>query len=146
MNEAKYKQHLIIWIIATVILVGIAFYAGDAYGTKHASQNAAALRGQFGGGANRPLGSRFGTGGGLVTGSVLSKDDTSMTVKSRDGSSKIILYSGNTQILKTAPTTSTNVSVGAQISVQGTQNSDGSITAQSIQIRPDMPTSTKSTQ
>ena len=138
MNEKKYKQHLTIWVIATVILIGASYFAGSSHGKSLAAANATALRGQFGGAGMRTGANRF-AGGGLVTGSVLSKDDTSMTIKSRDGSSKIVLYSGTTQVMKSTAGASSDVAIGSQVSVQGTQNSDGSVTAQSIQIRPDMP-------
>ena len=140
MQEKIYKKHLTVWIIITVVLIGVSFYAGNVHGGNTAKAAISQARGQFGGGAGGVRGaSRFGTGGGLVSGSVLSKDDTSMTVKMRDGSSRIILYSGTTQVLKSTSGSANDVAVGTQISVQGTQNSDGSVTAQSIQIRPDMP-------
>lgn len=134
MNNTTYKKHLTIWIIATIVIAGISFYAGNKHG-----QAATPSRGQFGQQAGTRTGGRFGSGAGLVAGTVLSKDDTSMTIKMRDGSSKIVLYSGSTQVLRSAPGTAADVAVGAQVSAQGQQNSDGSVTAQSIQIRPDMP-------
>jgi len=138
MNEKKYKQHLVIWIVITIVLVGAAFYAGEKHGEKTMRAAGTALRGQFAGSAGRTGASRF-AGGGAVMGSVIAKDDTSITVKGRDGSSKIVLYSGTTQVLKTASGSAGDVSVGTQVSITGTQNSDGSVTAQSIQIRPNMP-------
>lgn len=136
MNEQKYKQHAIIWICATVILICISFYAGNKHGQNVAKKNLAAMRGQAGQTGAR-AGGRFMTGGGVITGSILSKDATSMTVKGRDGSSKIVLYSNTTQIAKSTAGTAEDVAIGAQVSVIGTQNSDGSVTAQSIQIRPE---------
>jgi hypothetical protein len=140
MQEKTYKKHLTIWIVVTVVLVGVSFYAGGVHAKSAAKNAMTAARGQFAGagGARTTGANRFGTGGGAVLGSVLSKDDTSMTVKSRDGSSKIVLFSGTTQVLKSAPGAASDISVGTQVSVQGTQNSDGSVSAQSIQIRPDM--------
>jgi hypothetical protein len=141
MNEAKYKKHLTIWIVVTVVLVVVSFYAGSKHGqntTKNAFAQARGGAGQMGGRA----GGRFAAGGGVVMGSVISKDDTSMTVKMRDGSSKIVLYSGSTQVSKSAAGTAGDVAVGTTISVIGTQNTDGSVTASTIQIRPAMPTPT----
>jgi hypothetical protein len=139
MNEKTYKQHLTIWIIVTVILVCGAYYAG----TKHGKSNTLALQSQMrnSGGANGAR--RFGTGGGLISGDVVSKDDTSMTIKMRDGSSRIVLYSGTTQVLKSSSGLASDVVAGSTVSVQGTQNADGSVTAQSIQIRPAMPPTPK---
>ena len=140
MTEEKYKKRLIIWIVITVILVGAAYYAG----IKHETSK---LKSSFGRGASGLTGARTGAAGGrfaggtggLVTGTVLSKDDTSITVQSRDGSSKIVLYSPSTQVLESTAGTITSVADGSQVSAQGTQNTDGSVTASSIQIRPAAP-------
>lgn len=41
--------------------------------------------------------------------------------------------------MKSASGSAADVAVGSSIVVTGSKNSDGSVTAQSIQIRPDMP-------
>lgn len=97
----------------------------------------AGLRGQFGG----------RNGGGVVTGEIISKDDPSasswqaksVTVKLHDGGSKIVFYSDSTEIGKFASGTSADIEVGKSVMINGSANSDGSITAQSIQIRPTPP-------
>ncbi len=84
-------------------------------------------------------GARFANGANFVTGTVTAKDDQSITVKSRDGSSKVILYSTTTEVSKFASGSLADVAVGVNVMASGKTNSDGSITAQSIQIRPAMP-------
>ncbi len=137
MTDKKYKQHLMIWIIVTVLVAGGMFFMGSKHGQAAAKTAFAAMRGNGSGQRGR-----FGAGGGAVMGSVIAKDDTSMTIKMRDGSSRIVLYSGSTQVQKSAPGTASDVTVGSQITVLGTQNTDGSVTAQNIQIRPTMPAPT----
>ncbi len=76
--------------------------------------------------------------GSITAGEIVSKDDTSITLKLRDGSSKIVFYSTSTGIQKTATGTPADLTVGEQVAVTSSQNQGGSLTAQSIQIRPAM--------
>lgn len=77
--------------------------------------------------------------GGPASGEIISKDDNSITVKLRDGGSKIIFYSSGTEISKFASGSAADLEVGKNISANGKTNPDGSITADSIQIRPAAP-------
>ena len=133
----KKKQMVTLCIIAAVAVI-IGFFGGMKYGENSAQAAAMAMRSQFGGAGGRSGGARTANGG-FVTGQVLSKDAASITLKSKDGSTKIVLYSGTTQVMKSTSGSADDVAVGSQISVQGSSNSDGSVTAQSIQIRPAMP-------
>ncbi len=127
------KNSLIVIVIVIVIVVGAgSFYGGMLYGKNQARPaNLRAFSGQ------RPDGNMRGANGaGFINGEVLSKDDKSITVKIRDNGSKIIFYSSTTTISKSAEGTIDDVNVGASVMVSGAANSDGSISAQNIQIRP----------
>ncbi len=129
------NKKIITGVIAVVIIVGV-FYAGMTYGKKQSSTIAQNFRtGNFTGGQG--TGTRGGTraGGGIVSGDIITKDATGVTVKLQDGGSKIVLLSNSTMFLKTVKGTLTDLSVGTQITVIGATNSDGSVTAQSVQIR-----------
>jgi len=63
-------------------------------------------------------------------------EDKSITIKLSDGSSKIVLYTDKTTYEKSIDGSRTDLQNGQQVMVLGTQNSDGSITAQSVQINP----------
>jgi hypothetical protein len=128
----KNKKAVCIIIAAAMILVYVSYSAGYQKGKKITFSQGP---GSGFSGAN----SMRNRGAGIINGDVTSKDETSMTVRGRDGSSKIVLYSGTTQIMKSTTGTSSDVAVGTQVMIQGKTNSDGSITAQSIQIRPEMP-------
>lgn len=120
-------------ILLVVGLVG-GFFGGMQYQKSQNQQlrqaatsgNQARRAGSFGqNGTNRP-----------VTGDIISSDASGITVKLSDGSSKIVLISGNTQINKTNPGTQTDLTVGQKVLVIGTTNADGSITAQNVQLNP----------
>lgn len=122
--------------MAVVMVGGISFYGGMTYAKSNSSAaGAAGARGQFAAGQ---FATRTGTrgAGGFTTGAILSKDATSATVKLQDGSTKIVLFGTSTQIMKTSAGGLSDVTAGTNVVVTGTSNSDGSITAQSIQIRP----------
>lgn len=74
-----------------------------------------------------------------LTGEITNQDEKTITLKSLDGSSKIVLLSSETQINKAQTATIGDLVTGEKVSIFGTQNPDGSITAQSIQLNPPMP-------
>ena len=92
-------------------------------------------RAQFGGVGGFP-GGRRERSGDVVIGAIIVKDAMSMTVKLRDGGSKIVLIPDRTEIGKTVAGTVDDLTVDAMVVVNGTGNADGSFTAQTIQIRP----------
>lgn len=131
----KYLTH-IIWVVIAIA----AFIGGMYYGKATASPSLA--RGQFGNfaGATRTGGtfvaSRNGSTSGIVAGQVTAKDAQSITVALPNGNSQIVFYSSSTTFEQPSPATIGDISTGTDIMVSGTANSDGSFTAQSIQVRP----------
>lgn len=136
---------LIAIVIATAVVVGGgAFYGGMKY-AQSTRQNFA--RRNLGGqelGANAGAGFRGGAGGsqrgggagGFTAWEIIAKDDKSITVKLQDGGSKIVFLSDSTEITKSAAGALSDLEIGKNISVNGTANSDGSVTAQTIQLFP----------
>ena len=136
--------------IGAVVIAGVFFWGGMVYGqgksvaSTTGSQNFSTQGGQLRGGvagANGAQRSARIMNGGAV-GSIVAKDTTSITVALRDGGSKIVFLSPKTAISKTTDGVAGDLAVGKEVSVNGTPNSDGSITAQSIQLRPNFATST----
>jgi len=122
-------------IIILIIIAGGSFYGGMLYAKSQATNSAEANRAGFAGLANRT--GRTGDGANFTTGSIIGKDSTSITLQlPGTGGSKIIFYSTTTPISKMTSGTSTDLANGTNVSVTGTTNADGTITAQSIQIRP----------
>ena len=128
-------------IIVAVVLIGISFYGGIKY-----DQSKTPARGNFlafaNGGQRGTRGGGGANGGGFVNGDIIAKDATSVTVKMRDGGSKIIFVSPETMVMKTVSGKLSDLLIGEQITGMGTANPDGSITASSVQIRPATTTST----
>ena len=133
------NKTLIIIIAVVILAAGAGFFGGMKYG-QSARQNFVRqnLGGQMGAGIAGSFGNRTGNqaGAGFVNGDIIAKDDSSITIKMRDNSSKIIFYSGTTEISKFANGASGDLEIGKTVTINGTTNSDGSITAQSIQVRP----------
>lgn len=138
------KKYIVLGVVGALIIAGVSFYGGTAYAKRNSNpmmgggnfpagmqQGGGRQTGQLGNGA-----ARAGMGGGFTAGEILSKDETTMTIKLPDGGSKIVLLGQSTQVTKSASGTTTDLVVGTQVTVTGTTNSDGSVTAQSVQIRP----------
>lgn len=134
------NNKILIAIAVTALLVGTGgFFAGMQYQkTKRPSVgDFQAMREQFRSG-NLPssgLGARFQQGQGRpVSGEIISKDEKSITVKLSDGSSRIIFVGDETKISESTPSAKDKLTEGLQVFVTGSENSDGSMTATSIQI------------
>lgn len=137
------KKHLPI-LITAIVVGGAAFYGGLQYGKNQSLATAGA--GASGRGGNFVGRQRGGNGGNFLGGQIVSKDDKTITVQSMDGSSKIIFFSDTTKIMKAVDGTLADLAQGKQVSINGTPNPDGSITAQMIQLRTGMPRSQQDTQ
>lgn len=143
MNKNKY---IAIGIVALIITGVSAFYGGTVYENNSLTMQGLLRSGNrtsFGANGNNPSGSQRqgggigpgGNNGGFVNGEITAKDDKSITIKGRDGSSKIIYFSDSTEIGKTVDGSASDLNTGEQVLVNGKSNPDGSVSAQNIQIR-----------
>jgi len=126
----KNNSMIITIVLAAVFALG-GFFAGMQY---QKSQRITIGAGQFAGrfGAGRGAGAN----GTALRGQIISADNGSITVKLADGSSKIILFSNSTNVTEATSAGTQALQNGKQVMVFGTSNSDGSVTAQSIQLNP----------
>lgn len=135
-------------VVLLVLIGGGSFYGGMKYADSKRAASFAATRnsggfrnatGTFGGGRGAAAGR--GGMGGFATGEIISKDNNSVTIKLRDGGSQIAFFSSSTQVMKSATGSVDDLKAGENVMIAGSANSDGSVTAQNIQLRPAMATS-----
>jgi len=135
------SNHIIIFIVALIIVAGGAFFAGTKYQQSQATSrfgNAQFFQNSANGQGGQRQG-RFGSGrgfGGATIGQVVGVDASSITVKLQDGSSKIVNINSSTTYSKSDSASQADIKTGDRIAVFGSATSDGSITAQNVQLNP----------
>jgi hypothetical protein len=94
--------------------------------------------GDFRGGFQGPAGGGEGAirvqGVNAVAGSIVSADADSITVKTAEGGTKIVLVSASSTISKTLPGSMTDLVAGEYVIATGTFNTDGTMTASRVQV------------
>lgn len=125
------KKNLV--YIAGVVLIIAAFFGGMFYGKS--SDNPAASKSGASGRFIRGFNGQSAGSINIITGKVIAKDQQSLTISLPNGNSEIVFYSTSTPVEKPSPVSINSVSTGSNVVVSGTQNSDGSFTADSIQVR-----------
>lgn len=122
---------LIISVLVGIMAGTLGYVAGNKYQPSQRLQFRNGDRStQF------PNRNSLGQGFRPVNGEILGVDETSMTVKLQDGSSKIIILTGITTYNKSTAAITADIKVGERVMVIGVQNSDGSVTAQDVQLNP----------
>jgi phage baseplate assembly protein gpV len=128
----KYKTHIIWLLVAIVALVG-GFYWGRANGT--ASRGSFAGAGTFSSSTRRFAGTGGAASGGLAAGQITAMDSSSITLQLANGNSEVVFYTSSTPVSEPTTVLPSTLKVGTNVMVTGTSNSDGSVTAQTIQVR-----------
>ncbi len=139
------KKTLLVGVVLLVVVVGVgSFYGGMVYGKGlNKSMAGRNFNGPMGAniagmGQRGDMANRAGIAGGFISGEVISQDNQSITVKLKDAGTKIVFFSTSTQVMKTSVGLTSDISVGSNLTITGKANSDGTLTAQSIQIRPNI--------
>lgn len=117
-------------IILVVAVAVVAFVGGYFMARSSApAQSTQSGRRQFGAG--------FGANGqSALSGQVASMDSNSLTLELPQGNgSRVVVFGPSVQVRKTVSGSLSDVATGTNVMVIGATNSDGSLTAQSIQIR-----------
>jgi len=140
------KKALSIFILAVILVGAGAFYGGIQYANakkQSAGNNWQGANGQTGQrgagvGSGQGFGRAMGNRGGMISGDIIAKDDKSITIKLRDGGSKIVFFANSTEISKFTAGATSDLEIGKSVTANGTTNSDGSVSAQMIQLRPNL--------
>lgn len=130
-------------MVVAVVLIVLAG-AGGFFGGMTYQKNQTSSFGTTGANGTRSgnYAARFGQGGQNaanfrpVRGQVLSMTNDSLTVKLSNGSTEIVVLSSSTAFMQSAQAALSDVKTGDTVNIVGTANSDGSVTAQSVQINP----------
>ena len=134
------------WLIPVVAVVVIAVGVGCFFGGRATVSTTAKVPAGFptsgamsGSGAQGAYGAyagRGGRGGGnMVIGSIIANDGTTITVKTSNGSTKIVMFSGSTTISKTETGSASDLTVGQEVTVSGsTDSATGTVTASTISV------------
>lgn len=135
----KSKMHpMLITAVVSVVVAVAAFFGGMKYQQSRVSAfgfgsqrgvSANGMRGAQGMMANRQ-------GFQPVAGEITANDGKTLTVKMSDGSSKLVILSETTTVSKTSDGSKEDLTVGAKVAIFGTANTDGSVTAQNVQLNP----------
>ena len=135
------------WIVAVMVVVVVAvgvgcFFGGRATaggGTPTVEEAMQVLQDQVQNGGGRQRVPRCERPGGIgrpaaVSGSIIAADASSITVKTTDGSTKIVLLSSSTTVSKVSDGALADLTTGQNVVVTGTTNSDGTVTATRVQV------------
>jgi hypothetical protein len=129
------------WLVIAILMIVVGA-AGFFGGMKYQQSR---LTSRFAGGQMQTLRNRQGVpalgmrnGAGAVRGEIIDKDESSITVKLADGSSKLVLLSENTRINKAAEATTEDLKTGESVMVFGQTNDDGSVSATDVQLNPEL--------
>lgn len=141
------QKNLVIAVLLVVVSSGVGFFAGTAYqsaktpsvGTNRqfmmGGQAGEFRQNQNGNNTGNRTGGR-GVGFRPVVGEILKVDGKTITVKLADDSTKIIVISDTTSLNKASIATSSDLKVGEKVSVFGQEGTDGTVSAQNIQLNP----------
>lgn len=133
-------------VIIAIIIGAIGFYGGTVYQkSKQATFGMRNFQGVMNGRngeritstqGGREMMMRRGQNGGMTVGEVTAIDNETMTIKTIDGGSKIVILNSQTKYTKAAEGTSSDLKQGDMVAVSGTGNNDGSVTATNVQLNP----------
>ena len=133
------NKNLLTIVAVAIIACGAGFFGGVQYqkSIKSNTRNFQAMGQQNGNQQNSTGKNNINKNRGMngpVSGEITNVDGTSITIKTKDGSSKIVMYSSSTTVNKTSQGSSSDLKTGEQVMVIGNTATDGTVTAQTISV------------
>ena len=119
----KNKTAIIVGVICLIVGLGIGMLIGGS-GKTSSTQN-----------TTRQFTRAGGQNGSSVVGQISTVSGNSLTITLPNGGSEIVFYATTTPIMKSVEASSSDLVSGQNVVVVGTANADGSVTADSIQLR-----------
>lgn len=131
-NYQFMKKYQTIGMVLAAIVLG--YFLGMSFPIKN--QNAVSRESKINMMGN--MTPRAGAMGGSrpISGEIIAVDDKSITIKLQNDTSKIILFDSGIIINKMAKGAITDLKVGEKVAAFGSENTDGSMTAQNVQLNP----------
>lgn len=137
------KKEYLITLALMLVSAGVAFAGGVKFQERRqpklfegVRQGANGQRSMSAGSRNGGANMQFRQGSRPVMGEIIAQDDKSLTLKLTDGSSKIVLLGEAATVQKAMVGTQEDLKNGEFVLITGTENEDGSVTAQTVQLNP----------
>jgi hypothetical protein len=155
-NTMNKPLKIVLGAILVLVIAGASFYGGVVFGKNQTTASAASVPMNFPegfqppesaaapGDGTRPFGGR-GQGGaagdfaapdGMTFGAIESIDGNTLTVTTQAGGTVTVQVTDTTLIEKNASVQVADLAAGDTVIVSGSDNSDGSVTARSVQVAP----------
>lgn len=136
-KNVKKNKGVVVMIAVAIITAGLGFYGGVQY-QKTKKITPTGMRAGLPNGSGMPTTGKTGTtrtgGNQPVSGEITSVDGGTITVKTQDGGSKIVVLSGSTKINLATEGSTSDLKKGDTVMVIGTTGTDGTITATTVSI------------
>lgn len=129
---ANYKTH-IIWAVVVIVALAGGYFWGRANG---AASRAAGYVGAFSSSTRGFARTGAAAGGAGALGQITAVTSSSLTLQLANGNSEVVFYSTSTQVTEQTTVSPNVLAAGTNVLVAGTSNSDGSVTATTIAVRP----------
>ena len=122
------KNTIIVGVVALIIGLAGGYFGNQAFTPKRPTQG---MRNSASNQFRQPA-----NGQKNAFGQIQDISSDKLTLKTREGSSQIVLLTPDTSYEKTTPASQEDFQTGASIVINGKSNPDGSITATSVQTTP----------